>query len=76
MIRRAEKKDIGGLMALLRQVNAVHHNLRPDLFKPNTKYDEQTLAVVLQDDSKPIFVFDDEGRILGHAFCQVTEANK
>lgn len=75
MIRRAEKRDIGGLMELLRQVNAVHHNLRPDLFKPNTKYDDQALAVVLSDDSKPIFVYDNEGKILGHAFCQVSEVS-
>ena len=73
MIRRAEIKDIPGIISLLHQVNMVHHVLRPDLFKPHTtKYNEQELEALIGDDSKPIFVFDD-GTILGHAFCMVTE---
>jgi len=73
MVRKANKKDIPGLTALLYQVNGVHHDIRPDLFKGNTvKYGEQELEAVLDDESKPIFVYDD-GKILGHAFCQVSE---
>lgn len=73
MIRKAEKKDIPGMIALLHQVNMVHYELRPDLFKPyTTKYNEQELESLLQDESKPIFVFDDGG-VLGYAFCQLTE---
>ena len=73
MIRKAETKDIKGIIDLLYQVDAVHHGIRPDLFKGNTpKYDEQALEAILSDRSKPIFVFD-EGKILGHAFCQITE---
>ena len=73
MIRRAEIKDIPGIIDLLHQVDMVHHALRPDLFKPNTtKYNEQELEDLLGDDSKPIFVFED-GAILGHAFCMITE---
>ena len=73
MIRRAEIKDIPGIIELLHQVDMVHHVLRPDLFKPNTtKYDEQELETLMSDDNKPVFVFED-GMILGHAFCLVTE---
>ena len=73
MIRRAEIKDISGIISLLHQVNMVHHVLRPDLFKPHTtKYNEQELEVLMGDDSKPIFVFED-GKILGHAFCMITK---
>ena len=73
MIRRAEIKDIPGIIELLHQVNMVHHVLRPDLFKPyTTKYNEQELEALIGDDSKPIFVFED-GRVLGHAFCKITE---
>ncbi len=73
MIRRAEKKDIQGLINLLYQVDAVHNGIRPDLFKGNTsKYTEQELEDIINDDSKPIFVYDD-GKILGHAFCQISE---
>ena len=73
MIRRAEIKDIPGIISLLHQVDMVHHVLRPDLFKPyTTKYNEQELEVLIGDDSKPIFVFEN-GAILGHAFCMITE---
>ena len=53
----------------------VHHVLRPDLFKPHTtKYNEQELEVMFDDDSdsKPIFVFDN-GEVMGYAFCQISE---
>ena len=73
MIRKAEKKDIPGLINLLYQVDAVHNGIRPDLFKGNTaKYNEQELEEILNDGGKPIFVYDD-GKILGHAFCQISE---
>ena len=73
MIRRADNNDIGSLIELLHQVDMVHHRIRPDLFKPlTTKYDNQELEALLADDSKPVFVYDD-GEVLGHAFCLVTE---
>ena len=73
MVRKAEKRDIVAIMRLLHQVNMVHYEKRPDLFKPHTtKYDERELEALLLDDSKPVFVYDD-GEVLGHAFCQVTE---
>lgn len=73
MIRKASNKDIPRIIELLHQVNMVHHVIRPDLFKPHTtKYNEQELETTLDDDSKPIFVYDD-GLVLGYAFCQVTE---
>ena len=73
MIRKADKSDIQGIIALLYQADAVHHGIRPDLFKGNTpKYDEQELAAIIDDATKPIFVYDD-GNIVGHAFCQIVE---
>lgn len=73
MIRKADKRDIGGLIKLLYQADAVHNGIRPDLFKSNTpKYDEQELATILADEHKPIFVYDDGG-VVGHAFCQIIE---
>ena len=73
MIRKAAKEDILRIIELLHQVNMVHHVIRPDLFKPHTtKYNEQELEAMLDEDSKPIFVFDD-GMVLGYAFCQVSE---
>ena len=73
MIRTASKEDIQRIIELLHQVNMVHHVIRPDLFKPHTtKYNEQELEMMLNDESKPIFVYDDE-MVLGYAFCQITE---
>lgn len=73
MIRKANKTDIKRIIALLHQVNMVHYEKRPDLFKPyTTKYNEQELEVLLDDDMKPIFVYED-GTVLGYAFCQITE---
>ena len=73
MVRKAQKEDIGSIMALLHQVNMVHYEARPDLFKPHTtKYDEQELETLLNEESMPIFVYDD-GEVRGHAFCQISE---
>lgn len=73
MIRKANKNDIQRILELLHQVNMVHHEIRPDLFKPNTtKYDERELLALLADELKPVFVFD-QGTVLGYAFCQVKE---
>ena len=70
-VRRAEARDIPALLALLVQVNMVHHNGRPDLFKgPTTKYTADELAALLQDEATPVFVcVDGAGRVLGHGFC-------
>lgn len=70
-IRRAEARDIPALMRLLVQVNMVHHNGRPDLFKgPTTKYAEDELAAIIADKQTPVFVCVDEtDRVLGHGFC-------
>ena len=73
MIRKAEHRDIGRLMELLRQVGGVHNGIRADLFKRNvTKYDEAELAGLLDDESKPVFVYED-GEVMAHAFCQINE---
>ena len=73
MIRKASKEDIKRIIDLLHQVNMVHHVLRPDLFKPyTTKYSEQELELILKDNNKPIFVYDDK-MVLGYAFCQINE---
>jgi ribosomal protein S18 acetylase RimI-like enzyme len=75
MIRKADKRDIRGITELLHQVNMVHYMIRPDLFKPHTtKYSEQELEALLDNESMPVFVYVDvDGKVSGHAFCQVTE---
>lgn len=73
MIRKANETDVKLIIELLHQVNMVHYEIRPDLFKPHTtKYDEHELEALLTDNQKPVFVYED-GQILGYAFCQITE---
>ena len=73
MIRKANHADIQRILELLHQVNMVHFEKRPDLFKPHTtKYNEQELGALLTDDTKPVFVYDD-GTVLGYAFCQINQ---
>ena len=74
MVRKANKNDIARIIALLHQANMVHYEKRPDLFKPyTTKYDAQEIVALLDDERNPIFVYDDGGKVLGHAFCQISE---
>ena len=69
-IRPAENRDIPDVLNLLVQVNLVHHNGRPDLFKgPATKYNAEELKAIFADGSRPVFVYDVGGRVLGYAFC-------
>lgn len=72
-IRRAEQRDIPQLLTLLRQVLTVHHNGRPDLFKPDcTKYTAAQLEQLLREEESPVFAaFDEAGAMLGYAFCQL-----
>ena len=42
-IRFAEKKDIKRIGELLEQVNRIHHDIRPDLFRLGRKYSEREL---------------------------------
>lgn len=79
-IRKAIEPDIKGIVKLLLQVDMIHHNARPDIFKgPAHKYTEDELKDLLKDDKTYVFVcVDDNENILGHAFCickQIREHN-
>ena len=70
LVRRAVVKDIPSLMELLKQVNKVHYDGRPDLFKLETKYSPDELSKIIADNDTPVFVCENEdGKILGHGFC-------
>lgn len=69
-IRQAEERDIAAIGLLLEQVNAVHHEGRPDLFRRGRKYtDNELLGIIADAHSRPILVAEDGGRVLGYAFC-------
>jgi ribosomal protein S18 acetylase RimI-like enzyme len=69
-VRRAQERDIPAIMELLKQVNRVHFDGRPDLFKLATKYTPEELREILKNEETPVFVcVDPEDRVLGHGFC-------
>ena len=60
-IRKAEKKDIPRILALLGQVLQIHAEIRPDIFIPGTtKYTPYELAELLEQEDHPIYVAVDE----------------
>jgi len=69
MIRRATTADTEVLGSLLYQVHKIHSDGRPDIFQKGTrKYSDEELAVLIADDTSPIFVYED-GEVCGYAFC-------
>ena len=69
-VRKAIESDIPGILNLLVQVDMVHHNGRPDLFKgPATKYNNEELKEIIANPLTPVFVCVEEDAVLGHAFC-------
>ena len=71
-IRKAEIRDIPGMIELLKQVGQVHHEIRPDIFRAGAqKYDEAALAEILADPKRPIFVAVVDGAVAGYCFCMV-----
>lgn len=72
VIRRAQSRDIPGIISLLYQVGQIHHEIRPDIFYGGVcKYTPEQLEALLRDDSKPIFVAELDGAVAGHCFCQI-----
>ena len=71
-IRFATERDIPGMINLLRQVGEVHHQIRPDIFRPGAlKYDEAALKNLLADSSRPILIAEIDGSVAGYAFCVI-----
>ncbi len=72
IIRKAQTEDIPGILDLLRQVGQVHHDIRPDIFRDGAqKYDEAALGEILSDESRPIFVAEEAGKVAGYCFCVI-----
>ncbi|MBQ9544722.1 MAG: GNAT family N-acetyltransferase [Clostridia bacterium] len=71
MIRNAQKEDIPSILSLLVQVGEVHHKLRPDLFRSGkTKYSAAQLEEIVADPERPVFVCEEDEKVVGHAFCE------
>jgi len=68
-VRLAGEKDIPELIDILKQVNLIHRNLRPDLFVKGTKYGEEDLVDILKNPETYVFVADNGSGIDGYIFC-------
>ena len=68
-IRKAEKKDIPRILALLGQVLQIHAEIRPDIFIPGTtKYTPCELTELLQQEDHPYLCSRRRGRSV-HGLC-------
>ena len=77
MIRKAKENDISRILELLSQVNDVHAEGRPDFFvKGRRKYEEAELKDIINDDSIPVFVCEEDDDIKGYAFCVMQDLSK
>lgn len=79
-VRPLEEGDVSKIMVLLDQVNLVHFNARPDIFKHDTKFSEEDVKrSFIGNEKAPVFVCvevneDGSEEVLGHAFCEIQES--
>lgn len=75
MIRLANQADIPVLIDLLQEILQVHYQARPDIFRSEgQKFSEEDLKVLLDNPAKPIFVYEVDGQVVGHLFCELRTA--
>ena len=78
-VRPLEAQDVPKVMDLLVQVNLVHYEGRPDIFKKDTKFTEEDVEHnFIGNEMNPVFVCveveeDGSEHVLGHAFCEIHE---
>lgn len=76
IIRSAETSDLEAVNRLLQEVLRVHHELRPDLFRPiGKKYTDKELTAIFANPETPVFVYEDSGEVQGYMFCQLQRSN-
>lgn len=73
-IRQAVQSDIPAIQSLLLQVEKIHCDGRPDIFKDGgVKFTNEQLAQLLCDPTRPIFCAVNDGQVVGYVFCIITE---
>ena len=70
LIRRAEERDLQEVASLLYQVENLHADGRPDLFRHGErKYSDAELLEIFADGNRPVFVAVRDDRVVGYVFC-------
>ena len=73
-IRLAKESDIEDIKSLLLQIDLIHNDIRPDIFKRNAlKYNNDDLIEIINNPLTPIFVYYDNNKVIGHCFTQIIE---
>jgi len=73
-IRLAKESDIEDIKSLLLQIDLIHNDIRPDIFKRNAlKYNNDDLIEIINNPLTPIFVCYDNNKVIGHCFTQIIE---
>lgn len=74
MMRMAAEADASAIGGLLLQVQAAHADIRPDLFRRGgRKYSDEQILEILRDGKRPIFLFEDGGKVSGYVFCKIVD---
>ncbi|MBO4902694.1 MAG: GNAT family N-acetyltransferase [Lachnospiraceae bacterium] len=73
-IRNAVAADADDILKLLTQVNQVHADLRPDLFKGGgNKYTKEEILEILNKPDERVYVASEEGHVAGYAICMIKD---
>ena len=72
-IRAARPADYPTVGRLLLQIAQLHHELRPDIFRPaSRKYNLKQYKALLRKKKSPILVAENpRGEVLGYAMCKI-----
>ena len=75
MIREARSSDCNSMDNLENQVFHLHLNARPDMIKPEKPFNKDYFESCLDDENTKIFVFEENGEILGYCITRKWEYN-
>ena len=77
-IRKAIEKDLESICHLLGQVQGVHSQGRPDIFKDGaSKYDRESVLGILKNPNTPVYVAtDSDDCVVGYVFCIIELQNE
>jgi len=72
-VRAARLNDYPAISRLLLQIAQLHHEWRPDVFRPaSQKYNSKQYKTMLKDKDAPILVAENaQGQVLGYAMCKI-----